>query len=716
MRQQVTAGGGHWDIEPYCAFRKVISMSAKYLVSILVSAALIASCSHGKKKEALNKQDDSQRKPAQISNSYEIPWDVKKGEIKENCPKQLAEFESNIEEWLKKSQADKNPTSFDLFLDYENINREFEDQIAVVFLIFNLHTDKDIRQEAHECKILVGNTTDRVSARTDVYQALKKLKPRNKAESRLSYVTLKGLEQSGALIADPAKHAEFLKIQQKLNELSNQFSKNINDDKTVVEYTLEELDGVPENSIKRFEKSSAGKYIVTMKASDYVDVIANANSEETRKRMYVAYRKRVGPKNIEILKEVLANRQKVAELMGYKNWAGVTTGNRMAKSPENVFKFYDGLRPQFFAMRDKNMARLKKFIPEANPELKGKPLNAWDLEYYSRLYKKKYKDYDPEKAREYFPRQKVVSEMLKFYQEMFNVQFKEVANTNVWHSSVKTYEIIDGGKTIAYFYLDLEPRDGKYNHQAAMGYRSTFKMVDGSNRRPIGVMMANFTPEKPDAPSLLGVQEVETLFHEFGHIMHQTLTKTPYASLSGTNVYRDFVEAPSQMLENWVYTDQLLDRMTSHYKTGERIPKDLVKKFKADKNYNSGIFHSRQMMLGMYDMSLHTKQGLDPLEFYFKLAKDYSGFEPVPEDVFPAQFGHLMGYSAGYYGYLWSVVFAEDMFSKFKEQGVMNKDLGMKYRRVILQQGNMKEPMDLLRQFLGREPSQKAFIESIQEK
>lgn len=693
-------------------------MSAKSLslmVCLLSTLLVVGACSHRKTWVDSTNREVAQLGPATISNGFEIPWNMKVGEIKENCPKTLANYEAKMEEWLKKVQADKNPKNFDLFLDYENINREFEDQISVVFLIFNLHTDKDIRQEAHECKILVGNVTDKMNARTDIYEALKKIKPRNKAENRLSYVTLKGLEQSGALISDKKKHDEFLKLQEKLNELSNQFSKNINDDKTVESFTEAELDGVPANTIKRFEKLPDGKLKVTMKASDYLDVIANAKPEETRKRMYVTYRKRVGPKNLEILKEILSYRQKAAELMGYKNWAAVMTSNRMAKSPADVFKFYDGLRPQFFSMRDKNLARLKKFVPEENPALKGQPLNPWDVEYYSRLYKKKYKDFDQEKAREYFPRQKVVSEMLKFYQEMFNVQFKEIENTNVWHPLVKTYEIIDGDKTIAYFFLDLEPREGKYNHQAAMGYRSTFKMADGNYRRPIGVMMANFTPDKPDAPSLLSVEEVETLFHEFGHIMHQTLTKVPYSSLSGTNVYRDFVEAPSQMLENWVYTDEMLDRMTSHYQTGEKIPKDLIKKIKDNKNYNSGIFHSRQLMLGMYDMSLHTKPGQDPLAVYFKMAKEYSGFEPVPEDVFPAQFGHLIGYSAGYYGYLWSVVFAEDMFSKFKEQGVLNKDLGMKYRRIILEQGNMKEPSALLKQFLGREPSQKAFIKSIQE-
>lgn len=687
-------------------------MTSKY-VSLLLAGLMVVSCSHGKKKD---QAADHARKPAFENNSFEIPWDMSVTETKETCPVRLKKFEDSIEAWAAKVKtADSKAKNFDLFLEYENINRELEDNISIYFLIFNLHTDKDVRQAAHECKIMVGNVTDKVNARPDIYQALKKLKGRNAGEARLSYVTLKGLEQSGALIADPKKHAEFLKLQEKLNELSNQFGKNINDDKTTIEFTAEELDGVPENVIKRFEKGSDGKLKVTMKANDYFDVLNNAKSEDTRKTMYVTYRKRVGDKNNEILKEVLKYRQQVAELMGYRNWAEVMTTNRMAKNPQTVFKFYDSLRPQFFSMRDKNLARLKKFYAEENKDKKGAELQAWDVDYYSRLYKKKYKDFDPEKAREYFPRQKVVSEMLKFYQELFSVKFNEIENKNVWHPTVKTYEIVDGDKVIAYFYLDLEPREGKYSHQAAMGYRSSYKMADGSIRRPIGVMMGNFTPDKADAPSLLAALEVETLFHEFGHIMHQTLTRVPYASLSGTSVYRDFVEAPSQMLENWVYTDQMLDRMTSHYKTGEKIPKDWIKKFKDDKNYNSGLFYSRQMMLGMLDMSLHTKPGLDPRDFYFKLAKEYSTFQPVPEDIFPAQFGHLMGYSAGYYGYLWSIVFAEDMFSKFKEQGVMNKDLGMKYRRIILEQGNMKEPSELLRQFLGRDPSPKAFVKSIQE-
>lgn len=658
----------------------------------------------------------AKRAPAQKAVDYEIPWNVKEGEIAEKCPKQIAEFESSVEEWLKKAQADQDKTNFDYFLSYEDTSRALEAWSSIVSLIFNLHTDKKIRDEAFQCQILIGNAADKVSARTDIYQVLKALKPRDKNEERLSYVILKGLEQSGALISDKKKHVEFLQIQEKLNNLSSEFGKNINDDKSFVAFTAEELDGVPENVVKRFQKLPDGKLKVEMKAGDYLDVITNANQEETRKSVYVAYRKKVGPHNIEVLKQVLALKQKTAELLGYKNWAALQTSDRMAKNPETVFKFYDDLKPRFFHMRDLNLARLKTFVAEQKQGDKDQALNPWDIDYYARLYKKKYGDFDLEKAREYFPRKKVVTEMLKFYQELLGVKFKEINNKNVWHPTVKTYEIIDGGKTIAYFYLDLEPREGKYSHQAAMNYRRGYKMDDGSYRRPISVMMGNLTPEKPGVPALLSLKEVVTLFHEFGHVMHGTLTKAMYSSLSGTGVYRDFVEAPSQMLENWVYTDELLNRITSHYKTGKKIPSEMIKKIKEEKNYNSGIFYARQLMLGTYDMNLHTKPKTDPLPYWREISKEYSTFDAIPEDVYPAQFGHLMGYSAGYYSYLWSIVFAQDMFSKFQEAGVLNKPLGLKYRHVILEQGNMKEPMDLLKEFLGREPNQEAFLKSIEEK
>ena len=638
---------------------------------------------------------------------YEIPWDAKTGEITDRCPKEISGFEAQVEEWVKKTQADKDTTSFDYFLEYEDLGFSLESFYYTNALIFNLHTEEKIRKETHLCKMKIINALDKVSSRRDIYQTLKKLKPRNKKEERLSYVVLKGLEKNGTLITDEKKYQQFLQNQEKQNEYSSEFGKNINDDKSFVTFTVEELDGLSENSIKRFEKMSDGRLKVTMKETDYSEVMNNAHLEATRKAVYTAYRKRVGQKNIDLLNKILELRQSDAELLGYKNWAEVQTSGRMAQNPETVFKFYDSLRPTFFAYRDKNLERLKKF--------KGEEVHPWDVEYYSRLYKKKYKDFDEEKTREYFPTKKVVAEMLRFYQELFSVQFKEINNKNVWHPTVRTFEIIDNKKTIAYFYLDLEPREGKYSHQAAMNYRPGFKQKDGSYRRPISVMMGNMTPEKPDAPSLLTFREVETLFHEFGHVMHGTLTKAPYRSLAGTNVYRDFVEAPSQMLENWIYTDTLLNRISSHYKTGKKIPADLVRKIKENKNYNSGMFFSRQMMLGMYDMTLHTQKVDDPVALFLKLAKEYSSLEPLPEDMTPAGFGHLMGYSAGYYGYMWSEVYAQDMFSKFQEKGIMNKTLGMKYRQVILEQGNMMEPMELLKIFLGREPSTAAFLKSIKE-
>lgn len=674
-------------------------------LGLLLAIILFTTMAYAKKTKAQDVAD------------YEIPWSVKEGEIASTCPKKISEYEKLVEEWLKQTTASKDQENFDHFLDLEEVGREFADYASLIHMIFNLHVDKKIREESFKCENEIENASNKISARTDIYQALKKLKPRNKKETRLSYIVLKGLEQDGALIEDPKKHKEFVELQEKLTEYSNQFSKNINDDKTSVAFREEDLEGVPTNVINRFEKISDGQRKVVMKANDYIDVVSNAKKEETRKKVYVAYRSKVGSKNLDLLKKVLPLREQLAELLGYKNWAEMRTANRMAKNPENVFKFYNELKPQFFKLRDQNLERLKKFASEDLKETGN--VEPWNVDYYSKLYKKKYNDFDPEKAREYFPRKKVVDEMLKFYQELFTVKFKEIPNANVWHETVRAFEIIGGGKTIAYFYLDLEPREGKYSHQAAMNYRVGYKKKDGSYRRPIAIMMGNLTPEKPGAPALLSISgagaEVDTLFHEFGHIMHQTLTKAPYATLAGANVYRDFVEAPSQMLENWVYTDILLNRLTAHYQTGKKIPVDLIKKIKDDKNYNSGMFYSRQLFLGTYDMTLNTEKILDPLDLYKKLSKEYSTFDVVPEDVFPAQFGHLMGYSAGYYSYLWSIVFAQDMFSKFEEKGVMNKHLGMRYRQIILEQGNMLEPMDLLKMFLGREPNGKAFIKSIQE-
>jgi thimet oligopeptidase len=312
----------------------------------------------------------------------------------------------------------------------------------------------------------------------------------------------------------------------------------------------------------------------------------------------------------------------------------------------------------------------------------------------------------------------VVDRMLEAYQKLLSVRFREIPDGASWHPDVRLFEITDsaGGAPIAYFYMDLFPRAGKYSHAAAFGLITGRRLPDGTYRKPVSAIVANFDRPAAGRPSLLSHDEVETIFHEFGHVMHQTLTKARYGRFSGSNVARDFVEAPSQMLENFVWDPAVLPSLSGHYKDrSKKLPKDLMEKMIAARNADVALVNLRQLLFGIVDMSYHSSRPpSDTTALYARVMKDVSLLPMTPGTHPEASFGHLMGgYDAGYYGYLWSKVYAQDMFSVFKAAGVMSPIVGRRYRQEILEPGSSRDEMESLKAFLGREPGEDAFLESI---
>jgi thimet oligopeptidase len=307
--------------------------------------------------------------------------------------------------------------------------------------------------------------------------------------------------------------------------------------------------------------------------------------------------------------------------------------------------------------------------------------------------------------------------MFEIYAKVLGLRFLEVQNADVWAPGVKLYEIREAqdNSFIAHFYTDFVPREGKYNHFAAFPLVAG-RMVGGRYNPPVAAIVGNFAPPTDGKPSLFSHDEVETLFHEFGHIMHQTLTKAKYASLAGSSVARDFVEAPSQMLENWTWDKEMLKALSGHFKNSDKkLPDEIIEQLLMSRNFNKGYFFTRQLLFGIFDMTLHTetKPINDPTAIYKSLYKELTGIDPLPNTHFPAGFGHLMGYSAGYYGYLWSLVYADDMFTKFEKDGLLSSKVGERYRKTILERGDTKEAQTLIEEFLGRKPSNKAFFKKL---
>ncbi|KAF1742634.1 hypothetical protein MXB_3676, partial [Myxobolus squamalis] len=354
----------------------------------------------------------------------------------------------------------------------------------------------------------------------------------------------------------------------------------------------------------------------------------------------------------------------------------------------------------------------RKECSETGALFDGK-INPYDLSYYQRIVEEKDFSVDQNLIKQYFPFEYVTKKLLQLYQSLLCLRFEQVENTKIWHPEVTLYSVHDKGTDdlLGYFYLDLFPREGKYTHAACFTISSAC-VTENGQQLACAAMVANFTKPTPEIPSLLTHDEVETYFHEFGHVMHNITSKTHYALFQGTSVERDFVEAPSQMLENWVWEEEALRNISCHYKTKEALSEDLIIKLCRSRKANISIFYMRQISLAMFDYKIHTSSEANTFDVYRKCMEEYLSITPTPGTNFSASFGHMCGdYDAQYYGYLWSLVFACDMFlSRFKKEGIFNSETGMSYRTKILEPGSTKDGSELLRDFLGRDPIMEPFL------
>jgi thimet oligopeptidase len=386
----------------------------------------------------------------------------------------------------------------------------------------------------------------------------------------------------------------------------------------------------------------------------------------------------------------------------------------MAKNSNKVFEFLKNL---YKDLKKKGKKELKVLLKLKNKEMGSddKTLYNWQWRYYANMYKKENFSVDYEKIREYFPLETVIDGMFDVFSKFFGVKFipKELPK---WHSDVRTYEVCDGNnKLIAYFYFDLFPRDGKYKHAACFGLVKGREIPDGSYQIPAAAIVSNFTPPSQNMPSLLKFDEVVTLFHEFGHVTHNIFTRSKYSFFAGTSVSRDFVEVPSQVLENWVYDKDVLKKISSHYITKEPIDDKTIEKLIAARNATSGLFYLRQLFFALIDMVYHTKKSsFDTTKVYEKLMKKIFMI-PMTKGTHPqASFGHIMGgYEAGYYSYLWSEVISSDFFEEFKKNGIFNPEVGKRYIDKVLSRGGSIDEEKQVKEFLGREVSNQAFFKKI---
>src|SRR3989344_6069056 len=589
------------------------------------------------------------------------------------------------------------------------------DETSRIALLKEVSTDPKVRSAAAQMLESLQKQLVEIEFDPRMYVALKeyaKKKEKLRGPEKLLFTDLmKGYARMGFDLPE-AKRAKLKASIKMLGKLALAFDRNLNEHRDHILVTEAELDGLPQSY--RANLARAGeKYKVTLAYPDVFPYMAGAHDEERRRELLEKFVRRGGSKNVTILKKMFRLRAENARLLGYKTHADFQTELRMAKSAANVWRFIRDLERRTRKQTARDLAMLKADKQRRTGDRKA-VLGAHDVAYLFKQIRKEKFDIDSDIVKEYFPFEHVKQATLDAYQKLLSVVFKKRSDLKLWHKDVQVYDVHDmSGDYLSTFILGLYPREGKYGHACAS--ELTYgRQEGGAYRAPLAAMLANFPKPSAANPSLMSHGEVETFFHEFGHIMHFTLTKARYRAQAGFNTAMDFVEAPSQMLENWVWDSGMLTRLSKHYKTARPMPTDLIKRIIAARLFGEAWSVRSQLVLASLDLIIHTKGDKDPVGLYAKLDKKLMGITPPRRQLWIAGFGHIAhGYDAGYYGYLWSRVYAEDMFSRFKKEGVLNPKTGRNYRQWILEKGSSEEELDLVRGFLKRKPNNKAFLKSI---
>lgn len=612
--------------------------------------------------------------------------------------------------------------TFDNTMHALDASQEKFGQCAAAIEIMNMvHPEKGMRDVCQEASIKLSKFSVDLYFDQRLYHAFKEYRATREAVETLSrqetyYLdeAMKDFHSSGLDL--PADQLEKVKdIKKKIAQVGIDFDANIAADKSTILVERDDLQGLRDGFIEALEKKG-DQYVLGCDYPTYTEVMQNCAVEKTRKDLYFAFQNRAYPKNNESLGKLIAYRDELAELLGYESYAALDTHSGMAQTVERVEKFLVDLMAKSEKKEQAEFDLLKSELPaEITLDADGK-FSSWDVSYVKNAYKKKHYQLDERELAEYFPVDKALAGMLSIYEHFLGLTFKETAPDWAWHDEVKLLEIYENstGKLIGHLYLDLYPREGKYSHACYCGF--VHGVQRGDYEIPsVGVVIANFPKATTDAPALLKHSDVETFFHEFGHAMHGVLGRTELASCSGTSTKRDFVELPSQMLEEWMYEKDMLSDISSHYKTGKPLPAELIDKKIELKKFDSGFFVRRQCAFALFSLNCYKagqSKDLDALskEIALKYNKNVR-FEP--EAHHHASFGHLNGYGAKYYGYMWSKVFALDIFYEIKKNGLLNSEMGKKYVACILAPGGSKDPNELLEDFLGREPQQDAFLDNL---
>lgn len=657
----------------------------------------------------------------------------------ETAPFSLIEnehFMPAFEEAIKQGEADIEkiktnpaaPTFENTVVALDNAGRLLSRTAGIFFNLMNAETNDELQKIAQEVSPMLTKYQNDISLDPVLFEKVKAVYAEKEtlnltAEQQTllenSYI---GFVRQGANLSDSDKD-KFREISTDLSKLSLKFDENVLKETNLYELHItdkSQLGGLPESALEAAAGVAKSKnkegWVFDLNMPSYLPFMKYADNRELRKELYIAYSSRSYKgnefDNQDIVKRIVERRLEMAKLLGYKNYGDYVLERRMAINAAGVYKLLDDLYEASFQKAKQEKSEVQHFAQQNG--FTGE-LMPWDWSYYSEKLKVAKFDLNDEMLKPYFELNKVIDGVFGLASDLYGITFKPNQHIPVYNKEVVPYEVFDAdGRFLSILYTDFHPRKGKQGGAWMNDFKGQWK-ENGSDSRPHITIVMNFTRPTETKPALLTFNEVETFMHEFGHALHGMLANSTYSSLSGTNVYRDFVELPSQIMENWAVEKEFLDRFAVHYKTGEPIPAPLVQKIVDAQNYLAGYLSIRQLSFGYLDMAWHTLEAP-----YTGNVKDFENiawaktqiFPSIPEACMSTQFGHLFagGYAAGYYGYKWAEVLDADAFNVFKEKGLFNKDVAASFRKNILEKGGSERPMLLYKRFRGHEPTVDALL------
>jgi peptidyl-dipeptidase Dcp len=621
------------------------------------------------------------------------------------------------------------PTFKNTIVALENVGVDLDRVLNIFFNLLEANSDDEMMQQSIDISGKLSDYSTSIILNEDLWHRVKTVYDNRKdynlaaEDSMLLQKTYDSFAQSGATLVGNDRD-EFKKLSAELSQLTNQFGRNVQKELPTYKMYLkkDDLAGLPDSQIEAAAQAAEqdghkGEYLFTLDAPVYMAFMKYSDRRDLREKMYRMYNGRnlSGEySNIDIMKRITELRREIANLLGKETYADKVLVNTMAQKTENVYNLLNSLRDAYAPAAQKEMAELADFASK----LEGKKMQImpWDYSYYSNKHRAAKYAFDEEAMRPYFELSNVIDGVFGLATRLYGLHFKADPEIEVYHPDVTAYEVTDNdGNYLGILYTDFFPRESKRPGAWMTNFKEQWIDEDGTNSRPLVSIVMNFTKPVGDKPSLLTPYEIETFLHEFGHSLHGLLANSKYKSLSGTNVYRDFVELPSQFNENYLTEREFLDTFAKHYITGEPLPENLVKALIESKQYGAAYSCMRQLQFGYLDMAWHTITAPvdDPVAFERESTKDVQMFAPVEGSMVSAQFSHIFsgGYAAGYYSYKWAEVLDADAFAQFKKNGIFDAETAKSFRENVLTRGGTENPADLYRRFRGGDPTIDALLE-----